>query len=98
MQLLTKLQNPNLEFREIEEIIRQDVSLSYKFMRLINSAFYSRLIKINSIRHGSTLLGLRRVRAWVSLLALSKIDDKSKELINTAMVRARMCELLALSM
>jgi EAL and modified HD-GYP domain-containing signal transduction protein len=98
LNLLAALQNPNLEFKDLEEIIRQDVSLSYKFMRLINSAFYSRAMKIESVRHALTMLGVQRVKAWVSLLALSKIDDKPRELVTTAIIRAKMCELLALSM
>ncbi len=96
LRLLAKLQAPDIEFRDLEEIVRQDVSLSYKLLRLINSAFYARPAEIKSIRQALTLLGLRQVQAWVSLLVLSKIDDKPHELMITAMMRAKMCEFLAL--
>ena len=95
--LLAKLQAPDIEFRELEEIVRQDISLSYKLLRLINSAFYAIPKKIESIRQALTLLGIKQVQAWMSLLFLLRIDDKPHELIVTAMVRAKMCELLALA-
>ncbi len=94
LRLLAKLQVPDIQFEELEEIVSQDVSLSYKLLRLINSAFYARPMEIKSIRQALTLLGLKQVQAWVSLLVLSRIDDKPHELMVTAMVRAKMCELL----
>lgn len=95
MRLLATLQNPTIEFHELEEIIVQDVSLSYKLLRLINSAFYARPQRVQSIRQGLMLLGTRRITTWASLIAMSGITDKPQELMVTALVRARMCELLA---
>ena len=95
LRLLAKLQNPDLEIREIEKIISQDVSLSYKLLRLINSVFYKTTVRVNSINQALTLLGLRQIRDWVSLIFLSNIEDKPRELMVTAMVRAKMCEILA---
>jgi len=95
LRLLSKLQSPAIEFRDMEDIIRQDVSLSYKLLRLINSSYYARPRKINSIRQALTLLGMRQIKDWVSLLSLSTIEDKPRELMVTAMVRARMSETLS---
>ncbi|NOZ05950.1 MAG: HDOD domain-containing protein [Chloroflexi bacterium] len=95
VRMLAELQNPYIEFGELEEIVRQDVSLSYKLLRLINSAFFSLPTKITTIRQALTLLGIEQVQAWLSLLLLSKVDDKPSALITTAMTRAKMCELLA---
>lgn len=98
MRLLAKLQVPDIEFGRLEEIVQQDISLSYKLLRLINSAFYARPTEIKSIRQALTLLGIRQVQAWLALLVLSRIDDKPHELMITAMVRAKMCELLTLGL
>jgi EAL and modified HD-GYP domain-containing signal transduction protein len=95
LRLLAKLSAPDMEFEELEEILRQDVSLSYKLLRVINSAFYAIPTKIESIRQALTLLGIRQIRCWATLLLLSKIDDRPLELMVTAVVRAKMCELLA---
>jgi EAL and modified HD-GYP domain-containing signal transduction protein len=94
LRLLAKLYNPDIEFHDLDEIIRNDVTLSYRLLRLINSVFYARPKKIESIRQALTLLGIRRVREWVSMLILSKTVEKPHYLVITALERARMCELL----
>ncbi len=95
MQLLTKLQNPNLELGELQDLILQDVSLSYRILRYINSAHFSIGKKIESMQQAISLLGLNTIKTWVSILAMSSIDDKPYELILTSLIRARMCELLS---
>ena len=98
LRLLAKLHEPKIEFRDLEKIIRGDVSLSYRLLRLINSAFYARPKNIKSIHHALTLLGLRRVQDWVSMLLLSNIEEKPRELVYTAMERAKMCEILSIAL
>lgn len=95
MQLLSEMQTPNIEFGRIEDVIRKDVSLSYKLLRLLNSAYYSTRSEIKSIRQALTLLGLREIRSWVSLLLMSEAENKPPELVKTAMIRGKMCELIA---
>ena len=96
MNLLAKLQNPSVDFAEIESILSQDISLTYKLLRYINSATFSHRKEINSIKDAVVLLGLNNVRNWLSLILMSKVvTNKPIELIVTAMVRGKMCELLA---
>ncbi len=95
LRLLTRLQDPNVELPELERIIREDLSLSYKLLRLINSAYYGLTTRIESIRQTLVLLGVERIRGWVSLLMLSNIDEKPPELVVAAMVRAKMAQCLA---
>jgi len=95
LQLLAKLQDPEVDFRELEEIVSRDVSLSYKLLRIINSAFYSLPRKVDSLGRALFMLGTRSITTWVSLIILAGIDDKPHELMVTAMMRAKMCELIA---
>jgi c-di-GMP phosphodiesterase len=96
LNLLARLQNPAVELADIEAILSQDISLTFKLMRYINSATFSRRKEINSIKDAVVLLGLNNVRNWLSLILMSKvISNKPAELIVTAMVRGKMCELLA---
>lgn len=95
MQLLAELQSPELDFGELRDLISQDVSLSYRILRYINSAHFSLGRKIDSIRRAITLMGLKTIKSWVAILAMSSVDDKPHELILTALRRARMCETLA---
>ena len=98
LRLLAKVQSSQIEFSDLETMISQDVSLSFKLLRLINSAFLTRGNNIQSLRQALTLLGLQQVTSWVSLLLLSESEDKPRELMTIAMVRARMCELLGQSL
>jgi EAL and modified HD-GYP domain-containing signal transduction protein len=98
LRLLAKLQAPEIEFDELEAMISQDVVLSYKLLRLINAAIYGLPKKVESIRQALLLLGTRFITAWVSLITLTGIDDKPRELMVTALLRGKMCELLAQAM
>jgi EAL and modified HD-GYP domain-containing signal transduction protein len=95
VQLLAELQEPDIRLVRLEEIITQDVALSYKLLRFANSAYVGLRRTVNSIRHAVGLVGVRRIQNWASLLLFSKIDDKPQELLSTAAIRGRMCEQLA---
>ena len=95
LHLLAEIQNPQVSFSDLEKLIAKDVTLSYRILRYINSAMYALPHKIESIRHALTMLGMRAVKNWVTVLAQSKFDDKPYELMITSLIRARMCELLA---
>lgn len=41
------------------------------------------------------LLGMDRVRSLTNLLLLSQVDDKPRELLSAALIRAKMCECLS---
>jgi c-di-GMP phosphodiesterase len=97
LSLLAELNNPDADFDGLERIIGRDVGLSYRFLRYINSAFFSLPHKVGSIRQALVLLGISAVKKWSTLLAMADIDDKPNELVVTALVRAKMCELAAAS-
>jgi EAL and modified HD-GYP domain-containing signal transduction protein len=94
-QLVAKLQNPNIKPAELEATIRQDVTLSYKLLRFVNSMYCSLPRKVDSIGHAAMMIGTERIRNWASLLMLASMDDKPRELMLTAIIRAKMCEVLA---
>ncbi|PHS24988.1 MAG: histidine kinase [Methylophaga sp.] len=95
MELLVKLQDPHIEAEDLANTINQDVTLSYKLLRLINSAFFGLPREVSSIKHAVVMLGEKKIKTWASLLCLSGVDDKPVELRVIAMTRARMCELLS---
>ncbi|MFC1748679.1 EAL and HDOD domain-containing protein [Pseudomonadota bacterium] len=95
MQLISKINDPQAEVVELEEIISGDVALSYKLFRYINSAFFSLPSKMESLSQVIVYMGLNVVKQWATVLALSNIDDKPSELLVTALVRAKTCEQLA---
>jgi len=98
LEMVSTLQNPDCGFDEIEKIISKDVAISYKLLRIINSSYYSLAKPVASIQRALVVLGLQPLRNWVTIIGLSQIDDKPKELINTSLIRAKMCELLAVEL
>jgi c-di-GMP-related signal transduction protein len=96
LRLIKEIHAVNVEFGKLEEIVKQDVSFSYKLLRFINSSYFGFAKKIESIRQALVLLGLREIKKWLSVIALSSIaQDKPEELIFASLVRARFCEMLA---
>lgn len=80
---------------DLERHICEDPGLSYRFVRLANSAFYGGRTPVGSIRQALMRLGAASVSQWIMLFALSKMTDRPQHLLSTAVHRARLCELLA---
>ncbi|VAX32126.1 Predicted signal transduction protein [hydrothermal vent metagenome] len=96
LQILQEIQKPQLSYQGLEEIIKREMSLSYKLLRYINSAFFGWQVTVSSINHALVLLGEVEVKKWTSLMALSNMaDGKTDELVIQAIVRAKFCESLA---
>lgn len=96
LELLSALEDPDTSVQDLERIIRNDVALSYRLLRYLNSAAFMLRQRIESVRRAIVMLGLERIRHWARILALSHVDDKPSELLRFALIRARMCELQAL--
>ncbi|RMH57246.1 MAG: HDOD domain-containing protein [Candidatus Hydrogenedentota bacterium] len=96
LDLLRAVHRPVLDFRELEMILKQDVGLSYKLLRYINSAFFSPTQPISSLRHALAYLGEVEIRKWVTLLTLARMSEHlPDETFITAVIRARFCEKIA---
>jgi len=95
MRLLAEVQRPDVNIPKLEAMISQDVGLSYKLLRYINSAFFGLPKPVESIQRAVVFLGTQVIQKWTTLLVLSRVEDKPAELMVTAVVRAKMCEILA---
>ena len=95
LALLHELHSPSFTFQQAEEIVKRDVGLCYRLLRHINSALYGMPRKITSVREALVYLGVDNVQNLTSLFLLASKPDTPRELITTAMLRARMCENLA---
>lgn len=94
LQILTRVQSANITLAELERLISADVALSYRILRFANSAHAGVTSKVDSVRRAIVLAGMQQIRSWVRLIALSRLDDKPSELLRTALMRSRLCELL----
>jgi c-di-GMP-related signal transduction protein len=96
LRMLQAVSKPELDSREIEGVIKSEASICYRLLRYLNSSVFGFHSEIHSVRHALSILGEREVRRWVRLIAtLGAGQGKSSELVLSALVRARFCELLA---
>ena len=96
MQLLIRVFQEDCTVTELEQIISRDVSISYKLMKYINSAHFARITPLSSVRHGIAFLGMNEIKAFVTIIATSKLcQEKPNELLRTSVIRARFLEHIA---
>ncbi|MBV1921112.1 MAG: HDOD domain-containing protein, partial [Pseudomonadales bacterium] len=93
--LLAELSTDDYDIERVERIICQDPRLSYKLLRVVNSASFGLTRTIKTITDTIVILGAYELRRWAGMLAFSAMDNKPNELLVTAIVRGKMCELVA---
>jgi EAL and modified HD-GYP domain-containing signal transduction protein len=81
----------------IEASLRQDIALSFNLIRYINSLGSGLRQKVNSVKQALAALEQTKLARWLSLLLLSDTTRHAPPaLFRTALVRARMTELLGM--
>jgi EAL and modified HD-GYP domain-containing signal transduction protein len=95
MELLNMVKS-RAEIADIEAVFKHDAMLSYKLLLYMNAPVNGLAQKINSIAHAIIILGYEQLYRWLTLLLFTSgsIDPRSKALLKTALVRARLAELL----
>ena len=94
LRLVATLQNEQSAISDVERLISQDVSLTYRVLRCINSSYYNFNRKVDSIRQAVVIMGFEKLRQLCALVALQELDDRPLSALLDAMTRARMCEQL----
>lgn len=94
--LIAEVNRTDFSFSRVDKMITADVALSYKLLRYINSAYYSLVSKVKSIRHALSYLGESGTRQFVCLAVASELAvQKTSELTKLSIIRAQLCKLLA---
>jgi EAL and modified HD-GYP domain-containing signal transduction protein len=95
VRLMEELDRPEVDFDRIEQVIKQDASLSLKLLSYLNSSMFGYAGRGTSLKQAAILLGPDNLRRWASLTAvLGLCEGKPPELFLTSVVRARFCELI----
>lgn len=95
ISLLTQLNDPDVELSSISKIVTSDTILSYKLLQMINSPLYRGVEGINSVQDALVRFGYNNLKKWVLMLSLCDLTDKPVALIQTALQRAIMCQMIA---
>ncbi len=93
LKLISQLHNPDFDWKDLENTISKDAIISYKLLRYINSAGLGISQKITNIGQAIIMLGAKKVRQWLSMMALANITGThGMPLLTTAFIRAKFCE------
>ena len=96
-KLLEQLNRPDEDFISLSETIKQDVSLSLRLLRLLNSPAYRFAATMTSVKQAAVYLGLSQLKQWLRVVLLTdmKQPELSLELTRTSLHRAKFLELLS---
>jgi EAL and modified HD-GYP domain-containing signal transduction protein len=95
LQMMVELQSPQATAQSVEQIVINDPLLTYRILRVVNSAAFNFPREIESLSHAISLLGFDQIRKWVSLFLVTDTQEKPEELTRSMLARGRMCEVLA---
>lgn len=81
---------------QIEQTFKENPSLSYNLLRLVNSVGMGMREKIKTLRHAIIMLGVNHLRRWIQLSLFAGHDSRALNhpLLEMAAVRGRLMEIL----
>ncbi len=96
-QVISHLRRKESDFDKLALLARQDLALTLRLLRYINSAAMGLRHKVGSLEQAMTYIGRDGLYRWLTLLLFydsrqSQVDAALRE---TALARGRFCELLA---
>jgi c-di-GMP-related signal transduction protein len=96
LRLIQELNQPDVDMQRLENVVKQEASLTLRVLRRVNSAAYGFRMTTSSLRHALVLLGEREIRLCATVWSLAEIaKDLPSEVIVSSTLRARLCERLA---
>lgn len=96
LELLNKLRGEP-ENAELTALIKQNLALSYKLLRYINSPGMGLLHKVATLEQALVVLGWQKFYRWLTLLLFTSGETTGLDwaVMENALIRARLAELLA---
>lgn len=94
LQLLARLQDDSLDLRQVELLIGQNVTLSYRLLKILGSASLARGRSIRNLMEAIAMVGLRAIRHWAAIIALGSLDTLNRFSITRALTYARFCQMV----
>ncbi|WP_052507385.1 EAL and HDOD domain-containing protein [Desulfonatronovibrio magnus] len=95
LKILQVLQQMDPDLNKLAELLEKEVSLAYRILRYVNSAHFSTPVKIKSIRHALSYIGINQLKTLLEVFLIRGMTPSSKpsELPFTSALRGRFLEL-----
>jgi c-di-GMP-related signal transduction protein len=95
LRLLSAVSKSEVDFAELEDLIKHEPSLCYGLLRYLNSPLLGLSSPVLSVRNALNLLGEKESVKWIRMATtLVMGQEKCSDLVLSSLVRARFCELV----
>lgn len=96
LQLMKELYQPDPDLSKISAAISKDLGLTYRLLKLVNSAAFRSRYEITDIQQALVRLGMKEVYKWFGLMVLSDLsEDRPQIYATTSVIRAKALENLS---
>lgn len=96
LKLMQEIGKEDFDFKALAETISHDLSISYRLLRYVNSAYFGQAKKVESLVQAIMILGQKQIVRWLRVIILSDMDatGNTQAVAMTSVHRARFLELL----
>lgn len=77
--------DPDINLHAMGDVIGQDPSLTARMIKIANSAYMGRTVKVNSINQAVTRIGLRQIKNIATALAMEQLFVSKNEVVGQYM-------------
>ena len=77
--------DPDVNLSALAEVIGQDPSLTARMIKISNSAYLGRVVKVESLNQAITRIGLRQVKTVATALAMEQLFVSKNEVVKQQM-------------
>jgi EAL and modified HD-GYP domain-containing signal transduction protein len=93
IEILRMLQEESLHLRKLTELVKRDVALTYRLLRLINSPACAVRQEVHSVQTAILAVGEETFRRMATVAIASEMNaGRPSELLRMAFMRGRFCE------
>ena len=93
--LLAELLKEEFNIDKVESIMKNDIALTYKFLKFINSSYFNFLQEVKSIKQAIVLIGRDELKKWLSIITFVSMSPENNEYAKNIIIRAKFCEEIA---
>lgn len=79
--------DPDINLNQMGSVIEKDPSLSARMIRIANSAYMGRSVKVNSVSQAVTRIGLRQIKSIATALAMEQLFVSKNDVVSQYMER-----------
>ncbi|ASD66189.1 HDOD domain-containing protein [Pseudoalteromonas piscicida] len=80
--------DPEINLMQMADVISHDPALAARMIKVANSAFMGRTVKVNTLNQAVTRIGLRQIKNIATAMAMEQLFVSNNKLIKTYMDKA----------